>query len=56
VEDVRRRLSGVQARWGLLGVVWDEAVWTIWDTVARDGVYYIRPGVRYQYSSLGQEE
>jgi hypothetical protein len=26
VEDVRRRLSGVQGRRGLLGTLWDEAV------------------------------
>jgi hypothetical protein len=37
VEDVRRRLSGVQARRGLLGVVWDEAMRAIWDTVAMGG-------------------
>jgi hypothetical protein len=37
VEDVRRRLSGVQARRGLLSVVWDEAVRAIWDTVAMGG-------------------
>ncbi|KAH9995645.1 hypothetical protein BJV74DRAFT_883850 [Russula compacta] len=37
VEDVRRRLSGVQGSRGLLGAVWDEAVRAIWDTVAMGG-------------------
>jgi di/tricarboxylate transporter len=37
VEDVRRRLSGVQARRGLLSVVWDETVRAIWDTIAMGG-------------------
>jgi di/tricarboxylate transporter len=37
VEDVRRRLSGVQARRGLLSVVRDEAVRAIWDTIAMGG-------------------
>lgn len=37
VEEVRKRLSGVQARRGLLGMVWDETVRAIWDTVAMGG-------------------
>ena len=37
VEEVRKRLSGVQARRGLLGTVWDETVRAIWDTVAMGG-------------------
>jgi len=37
VEDVRRRLSGVQGRRGLLGALWDETVRAIWDTVAMSG-------------------
>ena len=37
VEDVRRRLSGVQGSRGLLGAVWDEAMRAIWDTVAMGG-------------------
>ncbi len=36
VEDVRRRLSGVQGR-GLLGTLWDEAVRAVRDTVAMGG-------------------
>jgi len=37
VEDVRRRLSGVQGRRGLLGTLWDEAVRAVWDTVTMGG-------------------
>ena len=37
VEEVRKRLSGVQARRGLFGTVWDETVRAIWDTVAMGG-------------------
>lgn len=37
VEDVRRRLSGVQGRRGLLGTLWDEAVRAISDTVTMGG-------------------
>lgn len=37
VEDVRKRLSGVQGRRGLLGTVWDETVRAVWDTVAMGG-------------------
>jgi hypothetical protein len=37
VEDVRRRLSGVQGRRGLLSAVWDETVRAIWDTVVMGG-------------------
>ena len=37
VEDVRRRLSGVQGRRGLLSAVWDETVRAVWDTVVMGG-------------------
>ena len=37
VEDVRRRLSGVQGGRGLLGAVWDETVRAVWDTVVMGG-------------------
>jgi hypothetical protein len=37
VEEVWKRLSGVQARQGLLGTVWDETVRAIWDMVAMGG-------------------
>ncbi len=37
VEDVRRRLSGVQGGRGLLSAVWDEAVRAVWDTVVMGG-------------------
>jgi hypothetical protein len=37
VEDVRRRLSGVQGRRGLLGTLWDEAVRAVSDTVTMGG-------------------
>jgi hypothetical protein len=37
VEDVRKRLSGVQGRRGLLGMLWDEAVRAVWDTVTMGG-------------------
>ena len=37
VEDVRRRLSGVQGRRGLVGTLWDEAVRAVWDTVTMGG-------------------
>lgn len=37
VEDVRRRLSGVQGRRGLLSAVWDETVRAIWDSVVMGG-------------------
>lgn len=37
VEDVRRRLSGVQARRGFLGTLWDEAVRAVSDTVTMGG-------------------
>jgi len=37
VEDVRRRLSSVQGRRGLLGTLWDEAVRAVWDTMAMGG-------------------
>lgn len=37
VDDVRRRLSGVQGRRGLLSTLWDEAVRAVWDTVAMGG-------------------
>jgi hypothetical protein len=37
VEDVRRRLSGVQGHRGLLGTLWDEAVRAVRDTVATGG-------------------
>ena len=37
VEDVRRRLSGVQGGRGLLSAVWDETVRAVWDTVVMGG-------------------
>lgn len=37
VEDVRRRLSSVQGRRGLLGTLWDEAVRAVWDTATMGG-------------------
>jgi hypothetical protein len=37
VEDVRRRLSGVQGRRGLFSTLWNEAVRAVWDTVAMGG-------------------
>ncbi|KAF8269900.1 hypothetical protein EI94DRAFT_1659481 [Lactarius quietus] len=37
VEDVRRRLSGVQGGRGLLSAVWDETVRALWDTVVMGG-------------------
>lgn len=37
VEDVRRRLSGVQGGRGMLSAVWDEAVRAVWDTVVMGG-------------------
>lgn len=37
VEEVRRRLSGVQGRRGLLGAMWDEVVRAVRDTVAMGG-------------------
>ena len=37
VEDVRRRLSSVQGRRGLLGTLWDEAVRAVLDTVTMGG-------------------
>lgn len=37
MEDVRRRLGGVQGRRGLLGTLWDEAVRAVRDTVAMGG-------------------
>ena len=37
VEDVRRRLSGVQGRRDLLDTLWDEAVRAVRDTVAIGG-------------------
>ena len=37
VEDVRRRLSGVQGRQGLLSKLWNESVRAVWDTVAMGG-------------------
>jgi len=37
VEDVRRRLSGVQGRRGLLSAVWDETMRAVWDTVVMGG-------------------
>jgi hypothetical protein len=37
VEDVRRRLSGVQGRQGLFSTLWNEAVRAVWDTVAMGG-------------------
>lgn len=37
VNDVRRRLSGVQGRRGLISTLWDEAVRAVRDTVAMGG-------------------
>ena len=37
VEDVRRRLSAVQGRQGLVSTLWNEAVRAVWDTVAMGG-------------------
>ena len=37
VEDVRRRLSSVQGRRGLLGSLWDEAVRAFWDSATMGG-------------------
>jgi hypothetical protein len=37
VEDVRRRLSSVQGRRGMLGTLWDEAVRAVLDTVTMGG-------------------
>ena len=37
VEEVRKRLSGVQARRGLFGTVWDEMMRAVRDTVAMGG-------------------
>jgi hypothetical protein len=37
VDDVRRRLSSVQGRQGLLSTLWNEAVRAVWDTVAMGG-------------------
>ena len=37
VEEVRRRLSGVHGRRGLLGALWDEAVRAVSDTVTMGG-------------------
>lgn len=37
VEDVRRRLNGVQGGRGLLSAVWDETVRAVWDTVVMGG-------------------
>ena len=37
VEDVRRRLSSVQGRRGLLGTLWDEAMRAVLDTVTMGG-------------------